>query len=460
MASVDAAIVNVGGPSIQRELSLSAAGLELTIYAYVVVYAVSLILGARLGARYGFGQLFVWGTLLFTASSLACGLAVNPAMLVGARATQGLGAALLVPQVLSLLQTSFDADRRERLLGLYGLVLAGGVAAGQVLGGVLITTDLFGIGWRSIFLVNVPIGVAILAYSAGRLPASAGNGPRRLDLVGATMLAALVLATVVPLTFGTDAGWPWWCWTLVAAAACALVALGVYERRLTRRKAEPLIDTSLLARREVGCSLAAIFALMAGYGGLLFIIGFHLQNTLHESALSSGLTFAAYATGFATASLTWFRLPTAWHGRIPAAGFGLIVVATGALAWLSMGGGWPPLATFFLALAGAGHGAGFGALVQRLAGSVTTEQAAFVSGMVSTISQLAIVTGIAVAGTLYVAAGPGAPIPGMSLVLLIIATVQASTCTTMSILLRQSPDACQRQSVAPRGSLAHERLVS
>src|SRR5260370_34447295 len=135
MASLDSAIVNVAGPAIQRDLRLSGPALQLAIYSYLLAYGVALVTGARLGGRHGYGRLFTWGMVIFTASSVACGLAGSPGILVAARTAQGAGAALLVPQGLSLLQVTFQGERRRRAVSAYGLVLAVGVAAGQVLGG-------------------------------------------------------------------------------------------------------------------------------------------------------------------------------------------------------------------------------------------------------------------------------------------------------------------------------------
>src|ERR1700726_1302296 len=141
MASLNSAIVNVAGPEMQRDLGLSGPALQLAIYSYLLVYAVALVTGARLGGRHGYGRLFTVGVTTFMVSSLACGLALDPVMLIAARATQGLGAALLVPQVLSLLQVTFPAGAaRQRAMSPYGMVLALGVAAGQVLGGVLVSS--------------------------------------------------------------------------------------------------------------------------------------------------------------------------------------------------------------------------------------------------------------------------------------------------------------------------------
>ena len=404
MASLDAAIVNVAGPAMQHDLRLSGAALQLAIYSYLLMYAVALVLGARLGGRYGFGRLFGYGVAIFTVSSLACGLAVNPVMLVAARTAQGLGAALLVPQVLSLLQITFDGARRRRAMSLYGLVLAVGVAAGQVLGGILVSADVLGTGWRPIFLVNVPAGVVVLAAAAGRLPAGSRVGRARLDLAGAAWLAVAILALIIPLTFGADAGWPTWSWPALAAGVAALAVFARHERAIAANGREPLIDPALLARPGIRGGLAAIFTLHASYGGLLFTTAVYLQHALHDSPLQSGLTFAGYAAGFATASVTWTRMPSAWQPRLPQAAFAVFAAATGLLAWLTIDGGWPWQATGLLVMAGAAHGTGFDTLVHRTAAGVPAALTAAFSGVLATINQLAIVTGIAIAGTIYLSA--------------------------------------------------------
>ena len=404
MASLDSAIVNVAGPAIQRDLRLSGPALQLAIYSYLVAYGAGLVTGARLGGRYGFGRMFTWGVAIFTVSSLACGLAISPAMLVTARSVQGAGAALLVPQVLSLLQVTFTGERRRRALSAYGLVLAVGVAAGQVLGGILVNADLLGTGWRPIFLVNVPPGLAVLALASGRLPRGPRAAGARLDLGGAGWLAAGVLALIIPLTFGADAGWPIWSWPVLAAGAAALAAFARHEVRLAATGRQPLIDPGLLARPGIRIALAGICTLHASYGGLLFTTAVYLQHALHDSPLQSGLTFAGYAAGFATASVTWTRMPSAWQPRLPQAAFAVFAAATGLLAWLTIDGGWPWQATALLVMAGAAHGTGFDTLVHRTAAGVPAALTAAFSGVLATINQLAIVTGIAIAGTIYLSA--------------------------------------------------------
>ncbi len=435
MASLDTAIVNVAAPEIQRDLQLSGATLQLAIYAYLLTYAGGLITAARLGARHGFGAVFTAGVALFTASSLACGLAVSPAMLVAARAAQGLGAALLVAQVLSLLQTALEGAQRRRAMSLYGLVLAAGVAAGQVLGGLLVSANLLGAGWRPIFLVNVPVGVGVLAFASGRLPAGHRARTGRLDITGAIALAAATVALLVPLSFGSAAGWPIWCWPVLAAGIGLLAWSARHGRELSSRGRTPLIDPSLFGRGGVRAPLVGIFALMACYGGLLFTTALFMQSALRESPLRSGLTFAAYAAGFATASLTWTRLPATLHTRVPAAAFALIAAATATLG-LATRGAWPWYATAVLAVAGAAHGTGFGALVRRATADSTARHAASLSGVLATVNQLAIAFGIAAAGTLYLSLTrlPGQP-QTLGPLLMVLAGAEALSGAAVTIAL-------------------------
>jgi MFS family permease len=359
-------------------------------------------------------------------------------MLVAARASQGLGAALLVPQVLSILQTTFEGDRKRRALSLYSMILAVGVGAGQVLGGILVSADLFGTGWRPIFLVNVPVGVALLICSTGCLPIQPANGAGRLDLGGASLLAVAVLALVTPLTFGVGAGWAWWCWPSLLLGGVGLLVFGRHEMRLARVRREPLVDPAMLAPLQVRAGLVCVFTLIACFGALLFSTALYLQHTQHYSALRSGLTFAGFSAGFALASLTWTHLPAAWHAKLPAVAFISMATLTTCLALATSHARWPSQATGLLAAAGIANGAGFGSLVQRTAGGVAREHAASASGVLATTNQLAIVAGIAAGGTLCLSAGASL-VPAMSLVLLIIAAAQALIGTTVSIVLWWRP---------------------
>jgi MFS family permease len=212
MAAMDTSIVNVAAPALRQDLQMSGALLQMVVAGYLLAYAALLILGARLGADYGYRRMFVVGAALFTAMSLACGLAPEPFSLVVARVLQGTGAALMVPQVLSIIQLRFDGAARAKAVGLYSMILGLAVTIGQLLGGLIVSLDILGTSWRPVFLINVPIGLILLVYSRAALPDIKGASKLALDWLGAAMLSLSMLLVVVPLTFGREVGWAPWTW--------------------------------------------------------------------------------------------------------------------------------------------------------------------------------------------------------------------------------------------------------
>src|SRR5215467_5978474 len=232
MAVLDASVVNVAAPSIHASLHTSGAGLQLVIAGYVITYAVLLVTGARLGDIIGHRRMFLGGVALFTMASLGCGLAPSTGVLIGLRFVQGVGAAAMIPQVLSLLQRTYTSPGpRARAMSLYATVISGGAVLGQVVGGVLISADIAGSGWRPIFLVNVPVGIALLALGR-QLPAGRFDRARLLDLPGLLTLTPAVLAFVLPLVLGQPLGWPAWGWALLAASAVGFAVFGYVEHRV------------------------------------------------------------------------------------------------------------------------------------------------------------------------------------------------------------------------------------
>ncbi len=404
MAVLDATIVNVAVPSMHAGLHASGAGLQLIVAGYTIAYAVLLITGARLGDILGYRRMFLAGVSLFTLSSLGCGLAPTAGVLIGLRFIQGVGAATMIPQVLSLIQRTYAAPGpRARAMSLYATVLSGGAVLGQVVGGLLISADIAGSTWRPIFLVNVPVGAAVLA--CGRLlPAGRFDGTRSraLDLPGLLTLAPAVLAFVLPLVLGQPLGWPAWGWALLAASVAGFGALAVVERRVAARGGQPILPRALLGLPGVAMGIAGLFAVMVVFGGWLFGFALQMQDGLGESALHAGLTFAPSAVAFALVSLNWQRLPARYHPVLIVCGF----VANGAgLLGLGLlmrsgatGGGWAYLVA---AVAGAGMASAFGPLMTRVLSRVPVAIAADASGLVVTVNQLGIVTGIATFGTLY-----------------------------------------------------------
>src|SRR6266851_6173464 len=196
MAVLDASIVNVAAPSIHAGLHASGAALQLIVAGYTISYAVLLVTGARLGDILGHRRVFQAGLVLFTLASLGCGLAPTGGALIGLRFVQGVGAAVMIPQVLSIIQRTFSGPARARAMSRYSAVLAGATVVGQVAGGLLVTANIFGSTWRPVFLVNVPIGAALLAFGARSLPSGRGEPGRSLDLPGLALLTPAVLGLV------------------------------------------------------------------------------------------------------------------------------------------------------------------------------------------------------------------------------------------------------------------------
>ncbi|HEX9065781.1 MAG TPA: MFS transporter [Streptosporangiaceae bacterium] len=409
MAVLDASVVNVAAPSIHAGLHASGAGLQLVIAGYTIAYAMLLVTGARVGDLAGHRRIFLAGLAAFTLASLGCGLAATTGQLIGLRLLQGAAAAAMIPQVLSLIQRTFPPGQaRARAMSAYSAVLAVGIVVGQVAGGLLISADLFGATWRPVFLVNVPIGLALLVAGARLLPAGRGDAGRGLDIAGVVLLTPAVLAVVIPLVLGQPEGWPAWGWVCLAASTVLFAAFARAERRLAARGGQPLIPGRLLALPGLRLGIAALFAVMTVFGGMFFVLALHFQGGLGDSPLRAGLTFAPAAAAFALVSLNWQRLPSAWTRWLPLAGFAGLTAGLALVALLLRGGGtggvWLYLA---MALIGCCQAAAFSPLMTGVLMRVPVADAADATGVIVTANQLALVIGVATFGALYLnLAGP------------------------------------------------------
>lgn len=405
MALLDSTIVNVATPAMRTGLHTTGSALQLIVSGYTISYAALLITGARLGARHGYREIFLTGLTVFTLASFACGLAPGAGVLIGARAVQGVGAGLMIPQVYSLLQLTFQGAARARALSLYAAVVALAVVVGQVAGGLLVSADLFGTGWRPVFLMNVPVGLALLAGAARLLPRDAVRSPRGLDLPGVVTLTAALLLLVVPLVLGHEQHWPLWTTLCLAAVAPAFGVFVLVERAVARRGGAPLVPGRVLRSRELVCGAASLFFGMAGYAGFLFSFSQHLQSGLGESATRAGLTFAPLAVGVAVGSLTWQRLPARRHRAMIAAAWML-----GAAGYLGIGllmrtgtpGGLALPA--LLLVVGLGMGYTTSPLLTLALSKIAPADASDASGVLTTVPQIAQVVGVAVYGSVFLAA--------------------------------------------------------
>ena len=427
---VDFFIVNVALPTMARDLHASAALLELVVAGYATAYAVLLVIGGRLGDARGRRTMFLAGMAAFTVASLLCGIAPTAGALVAARVLQGAAAAMMVPQTLSTIQATGDMTSRARALGWFGAT--GGVAAvtGQVLGGVLVSADIAGTGWRPIFLVNVPIGIAGLWFAARHVPQTRAPQPARPDLLGSALLAAAVVAVLVPLTEGRALGWPVWSWALLGAAPALVMAFIAVERHLERRGQVPLVPPSVLQHRSLrrGLMLGAPF--FAGFGAFMFVYALVVQGALGFSPLRAGLTLAPMAVAFLFASLQMARLVVRFGRRVITAGavfqlLGLLIVAA------TLDAAWPRVSPAELApglaVMGLGQGLVMAPLMRVVLSEVPIESAGAGSGVLTTMQQVSLAVGVATLGTLFVTLAPLARLGALhaGLVVLLVQTVVA-----------------------------------
>jgi predicted MFS family arabinose efflux permease len=404
MASMDEEILVVASPSLRHDLHASDAELQLVLAMYTMMFAALVVTGARLGDVVGRRRVFLVGLSGFTLASLAGGLAPTPTALIVARAAQGASAALMTPQVLSIIQLHFEGERRARAIGAYSLVLAVGVAVGQILGGLLVTLHLLTAAWRPALLLNAPIGASLLLVARRALPDVSRGVRRSLDPAGAALLGIALLGLVIPLSLGRDTGWPAWTWPCLFGCAVALGGFVALERRLAARRSDPLFDLDVMRQPGVAAGVGAVTLIMACYAGLLVSLTLHLQSSLRFSPLDAGLIFTAYAAGFAATSVAWTRASADVRDRLPV--IGALIMGGGFLGIgvIAAGGGWPvALTTPLLVCAGAGHALGFSPLASRLTTVVRPEQAADLSGLIITASLVGQVLGVAAFVDIYFA---------------------------------------------------------
>ncbi|MFE9428788.1 MFS transporter [Kitasatospora sp. NPDC006697] len=457
MASFDYMVVNVAAPALAHDLKAGQAALELVVGGYGFSYAAGLITGGRLGDLFGHRRAFLLGVTGFTVASLLCGLAASPGQLVAARLLQGLMAAVMAPQVLALISRLFPAEQRARALSWFGVTLGLGGIAGQVLGGLLLQADPFGLGWRVIFLVNLPVGGAAVAAAARLIPRSvstpASAARARLDLAGVFGLAGALALALVPLVLGREAGWPLWTWLSLAAAALLLAATLRWERRLALAGREPLLDLALFRGRAFGIGLLINACVLAAIGSQLFTGTLLLQAGLGLDSRAAGLEFLPLGLTTMAASLLGRRLTARFGSRVLVAGT-LISAASSLLLALTLqlaGGGLRPLELVLpLALTGFGNGLTLPALMGAILATVAPARIGAASGVLTTTQQFAGATGVAGVGAVFFATlgrgtSPVAYASAAEAGAWVIAALMAAAAALVGVLLRSpSTPAAQR----------------
>lgn len=408
MGLVDALIVNVAVPAIGADLHTTGATLQLIVAGYTIAYAMLLITGARLGAVLGRRTMYLTGAAVFTLASLGCGLATTGLMLIAFRCVQGAGAALMVPQIMSVIQVRFTGPDRAKALSALGVVLASGAVVGLMLGGVIVNADLFGLSWRPAFFVNVPVGGLLLLTVPRVMPADPPRGRPMIDLAGLITATLSVSLIVLPLTVGRELGWP--LWTFGALALGVLLASGFVA--VERRATAPLLNLGVLRASGLRAGLVTLALSQVAWGGFLFTFTLHLQGDLGYGPLRAGLTWLPLASVFGLIGFYWRRLPAAWHPFVGPVG--LLCCAIGYLSTSPV-------------VVGIGLGLCASPVMTQTLLRVAPERAPDASGLLNTSIQLGQVLGVAAFGTLYLSAHA---LPGLWLA--VVAAAGALTATSLT----------------------------
>jgi MFS family permease len=399
---LDAFIVNVGLARIEQNLHASVGALELTVSGYGVAYACTLVLGGRLGDRFGRRRLFVIGLATFTAASTACGLAPNVATLIGFRICQGLAAALMFPQVLATIQASFTGPDRQRALAAFGVTAGAGGAVGQLVGGALLAADVAGLSWRPLFLVNLPVGVLALLLAPRLLPETRAAAASRLDVPGALALGTTIALLLVPLTLGRAEGWPLWAWLSLAAVAPAGAGFALSQLRKEKSGGTPLLPPSLLRLPMARHALLACLTFATCIGGFLFATSITMQVANGFGPMRAGLCMAPCALTFLVVSTQVGR----WVAR-----YGASVLVLGGLVFAAgLAGLAAIVATTHDALApvgvavpltivGLGWAMVLSPIIGYVLGTLPADRAGLAGGVLSTALQIGLAVGASVVGS-------------------------------------------------------------
>lgn len=414
---VDVTILNVAIPTIQRELQAGEAAIQWLVAGYASIFGVLIMTGGRLGDIYGYRKVLNAGLAGFVVTSLLCGVATSPETLIAARLAQGAAAALMTPQVSSVVQILYPPRERVAILGIFGVLGGAAAVAGPLIGGLLIEADLLGLGWRMIFLVNLPLGLVLLLAAAKFLPARKSPLAPRLDVAGTLLVTATFGTLLVPIVEGRVLGWPPWCLVLLAVSPVMLVGTLHYSRRRMRRDGSSMLVPGLFADRAfaTGIGLATLF--QASMAGTLFVLTLALQNGLSFSAGEVGLAHAPFAIGVAAGMGVLARrvLPRIGAALVP---IGAAVMGTGlaSVAW-QIWSGIDRLLPYFPTMTTMGLGCGMilGSVTPIALSEVDTDYAGAASGTLKSLQEFGGAGGVAVIGGVYLSVSePGVAATSLS----------------------------------------------
>jgi EmrB/QacA subfamily drug resistance transporter len=405
---VDVTIVNTALPVIERDFGAAASQAQWVAAGYSLAFALLLMLGGRLGDALGYRRLFVGGVGGFTLASILCGVSGTPDELIVSRVLQGAAGAMMAPQVMALVQVLFEPLERVAKLAWVGVI--GGLSAicGPILGGLLIQADLFGLGWRSVFLINAPVGLFAMFVGWKLLPDARSPDARGVDLVGTLLFAGAMASLLYPLVRGAELGWHAWHAGLLLSAPVLLVL--VWRRTSSRSAANraTLFAPELFAQAQFPLGLGIALSFGAATGGFLFVFAFGAQKLLGYTPLQTGLLHIPFSAGVMLGiAFLGRRLVTSRGKWVLVMGAALMAIFGGVtLGWVDFGGEVFAVLPF-LALAGTGMGMASGPLAPIILARVDTRHAGSASGLIKTVQELGMALGIALVGTAFFAGAPG-----------------------------------------------------
>ncbi|HEU4321889.1 MAG TPA: MFS transporter [Roseiflexaceae bacterium] len=410
MDLIDATMLSIAAPVIAADLQASEAALQWMIASYTLALGATLITGGRIGDQFGRRRVFLFGLLGSTLATVASALAPSVELLIVSRAAQGLATGLMLPQSLAIIRASFAAEARAKAFAAYGAVLGLAAVAGPLLGGFLVDADLFGLGWRAIFWVNVVIGAATLVAGFLVLPESRAPQQARLDLPGAALAATLSLLVLLPLIQSGAWGWPWWSFGLLALALPVAVLFVIWERRLLASGGQPLLDPALLGVRSFASGLLIALLFFGGIGAFFLLFSLYLQLGTGRSALDTGLIILPYAIGSLITSGVGVQFATRAGRALLISGALVMAASQALLLFVVHNGANPSFWALALPLFVGGLGIGLAApvLVNVVLAGVPAKDAGAAAGVLTTMSQIGGAAGVALLGLLFFNALHGA----------------------------------------------------
>lgn len=404
MNLIDITIVNVALPKLQAGLGASNSQIEWVVAVYILAFALGLLPFGRLGDVVGRKRMFLFGVSGFTVFSALCGMSPDTGTLIAARAFQGFCGAMMMPQVLAIAQVAFPAHERGFAFSLFGFSAGLASVAGPLIGGLLIEANIWGLDWRPIFLINVPVGILAVAAGAVIIPAMEGHGEVRNDFLGIVIAGVSVFLLVFPLIEGRNFGWPLWAVAMMIAAPAGFALLVRHLHRRAGRGKSQLLPVHLLANGNFLLGAAMTTTFFSGMAGFFMVLAIFLQNGFGFSPLQSGLATLPFPLGVLMSSFIAGRLGSRFPRLRLAGGAIALVVGMGWLDYIVFGitdiiDHWALVLPLFLS--GAGLNTALSALFQTVLAGVPHRDAGSASGALQSFQQIGGALGVAIIGEIF-----------------------------------------------------------